>query len=150
MANNKKTMTHNRNPISLQEGKAFIDGVEVMDGIKLEMKFTPNVAENKLLGDRTPSSRWLGGKYTGSMTRRRSTNFLEDKIKEYMSTGRTPELTIQGIMTDANSDYYQEMGEHTVTAIGCVMTGDLPLIALDTGGEFVEDVIAFNIKDVVF
>lgn len=146
---NDKTMTYNRNPISLRDGKAFIDGVEVMDSIKLEIKFTPDVAKNALLGDKTESSRWLGGSYSGSITRRRSTNFLEEKIKDYINTGKTPELTIQGVMTDKNSDYYQENGDHTVTAVGCVMTGDLSLLSLDRSGEFVEDVIGLNIKDVI-
>jgi hypothetical protein len=143
------TMTHNRNPISLREGKAFIDGVEVLDGIKLNIKFTPDVWTGKQLGDRSNSSRWLGYQITGSITRRRSTNFLEDKIREYKQTGVTPELTIQGIMDDQNSDYYAENGTHTVTVIGCVLTGDLNLIDLDSGGEVVEDTIAFNAKDVV-
>jgi len=35
------TMSHNRNPLSMREGKAYINGVEVLDSIKLESKFTP-------------------------------------------------------------------------------------------------------------
>ena len=54
------TMSHNRNPLSMREGKAYINGVEVLDSIKLEIKFTPEVWTGKQLGDRTNSSRWLG------------------------------------------------------------------------------------------
>ncbi|MCM1227690.1 MAG: phage tail tube protein [Clostridium sp.] len=147
MADNR--MKFNRNPMALTQGKAFIDGIEVLDGIKFEIKFTPKVASASYIGDQTPSSRWIGGSFTATMTRYRSTNFLEDKIREYMQTGITPEIKLQGVMTDKNSDYYAEHGEHTITAVGCVMTGDLSLISIDTGGEFVEEVIGFNIKDVI-
>lgn len=142
-------MEYNKNPISLREGHIFIDGVECADSVKCEIKFTPDVWTGKQLGERTPSSRWLGYAITGSITRRRSNNWLREKIKEYKASGATPELTIQGIMDDANSDYYAAHGTDTVTAVGCVLTGDLPLTALDSGGDIVDDVIAFNAKDIM-
>lgn len=91
-------MQYNNNPISLREGKAFIDGVEVMDSIKMEIKFTPDVWTGRQLGERTPSSRWLGCDITGTMTRRRSTNWLKEAIKRYNKTKETPEFTIQDII----------------------------------------------------
>lgn len=142
-------MEYNKNPISLREGKVFIDGVEVADSVKAEIKFTPDVWTGKQLGERTDSSRWLGYKITVSITRRRTNNWLRVKLKEYKATGATPEMTVQGIMNDENSDYYASYGADTVTAVGCVMTGDLPLTALDSGGQVVDDVIAFNAKDVL-
>lgn len=142
-------MEYNKNPISLREGKVFIDGVEVADSVACTIKFTPDVWTGKQLGERTNSSRWLGYNITGSITRRRSTNWLAEKIKEYRNSGATPEMKIQGIMNDANSDYYAAHGTDTVTCVGCVLTGDLPLTALDSGGEVVDDVIAFNAKDIV-
>lgn len=142
-------MEYNKSPISLREGKIFIDGVECADGVKCDIKFTPTVWSGTQLGERTPSSRWLGYAITGSITRRRSNNWLREKIKEYKASGATPELTIQGIMDDTNSDYYRDFGTDTVTAVGCVLTGDLPLTALDSAGEIVDDVIGFNAKDVM-
>jgi hypothetical protein len=141
-------MQYNKNPISLREGKAFIDGVEVMDSIKIQIKFTPDVWTGRQLGERTPSSRWLGATITGTMTRRRSTPWLKEAIKKYMDSKETPEFTIQGIMNDENSDYYADNGAETVTCLGCVLTGDLNLIDLDSSGNVVEDSIAFNIKDI--
>jgi len=143
------SMEYNKSPISVREGKAYIDGVEVLDSNKLEIKFTPDVWTGKQLGERTPSSRWLGYSITGTMTRRRSTNWLKEKIKEYMASGATPELTIQGIANDENSDYYAANGTDTVTAVGCVLTGDLNLTNLDSGGDILDDVINFNVKDIV-
>ena len=142
-------MQYNKSPISLREGKVFIDGVEVLDSVVCQITFTPDVWTGKQIGERTNSSRWLGYDIKGSITRRRSTNWLESKIREYKKTGKTPELTIQGVMNDQNSDYYQTFKTNTVTAVGCVLTGDLPLTRLDSNGEVVDDVIAFNAKDIV-
>lgn len=142
-------MEYNKSPMSLREGKIFIDGVECADGVKCTINFTPTVWSGTQLGERTPSSRWFGYTITGSITRRRSNNWLREKIKEYKASGATPELTIQGIMDDTNSDYYRDFGTDTVTAVGCVLTGDLPLTALDSAGEIVDDVIGFNAKDIM-
>ncbi|KAB0577229.1 tail tube protein [Fusobacterium naviforme] len=142
-------MEYNKNPISLREGKVFIDGVEVLDSVNCTIKFTPDVWTGKQLGERSPSSRWLGYTITGTITRRRSTNWLESKIKQYLKDGGTPELKIQGVMNDENSDYYAKYGSNVVTCVGVVLTGDLPLTALDSGGEVVDDSINFNAKALV-
>lgn len=142
-------MQYNKSPISLREGKVFIDGVECMDSVKCDIKFTPKVWSGGQLGEQTNSARWIGYAIAGSITRRRSTPWLKEKIQEYIKSGRTPELTIQGIMDDKNSDYYAENGSDVTTAVGCVLTGDLPLTTLDSGGEIVDDVIAFSAKDIV-
>lgn len=143
------TMQYNKNPISMREGKVFIDGLEVLDSVKCEIKFTPDVWTGKQLGERTPSSRWLGCQITGNITRRRSTPWLREAIQRYNRTKETPEFTIQGIMNDENSTYYEGNGAETITCVGCVLTGDLNLINLDSGGDVVDDNIAFNVKDIV-
>lgn len=140
---------YNANPIALSEGKVFIDGVQVLTGVKCEIKFTPEVWTGKVLGERSPSSRWTGYTITGSITQRTSTPWLKEKIQQYQKDGVTPEMTIQGVMDDKGSDYYQEYGSDTVTAVGCVLTGDIPLMALDTAGGAREDAISFNAKDVI-
>lgn len=142
-------MKYNKSPISLREGKVLIDGVVCIDCIKADVKFAPDVWSGTQLGERTPSSRWLGGKITGTITQRRSTPFLKEKIAKYLKTGQTPEMTIQGIMNDIGSDYYAQYGSDVTTAVGCVLTGDLPLTALDSGGEVVDDSLAFSAKDIV-
>lgn len=142
-------MQYNKSPISMKEGKVLIDGVECLDSVSCTIQFTPEVWTGKALGEKTSSSRWTGYAITGNITRRRSTPWLHEKIAEYKASGRTPELTIQGIMNDKGSDYYAEHGAYTVTAVGCVLTGALPLTALDSGGDVVNDSIAFNAKDVI-
>ena len=142
-------MEYNKAPISLREGKVFIDGVEVFDAVKANIKFTPDTWSGRQLGERTPSTRWLGYSIVVELTRRRSTPWLKDVIKRYIADGITPEFTVQGIMDDRSSDYYAEAGTDTVTAVGCVLTGDLPLTALDSEGTVVDDSVTFNAKDIV-
>ena len=141
-------MQYNHAPISLREGHVFLDGVEIADSITCTINFTPDVWTGRQLNELTPSSRWIGYAITGTIGRRRSTRWLEDKISEYMQTHETPEMTIQGVMDDPNSDYYKTYGASTVTCVGCVLTGDLPLTMLDSGGEVV-DSLGFNAKDVL-
>lgn len=140
---------YNKSPISLREGKVFIDGVECMDSVKCDIHFTPEVWTGKQLGERSSSNRWLGYAIAGSITRRRSTPWLKEAIKKYIKTGRTPEFTVQGIMNDENSDYCADFGSDAITAVGCILTGDLPLTALDSAGEIVDDTISFSAKDIV-
>lgn len=142
-------MQYNKSPISLREGKLFIDGVECADSVKVEIKFTPDVWSGRQLGEQTQSSRWLGYAITGTITRRRSTPWLKEAIQKYKSAKATPEFTIQGIMDDENSDYYDSYGSDVTTVVGCVLTGDLPLTVLDSDDQVVDDAISFNGKDIV-
>ena len=142
-------MQYNHAPISLREGHIYLDGIEIADSISCEINMTPDVWQGRQLGELTPSSRWLGYAITGTITRRRSSKWLEEKIREYQQTHETPEMTIQGVMEDRNSDYYKEYGTNVVTCVGCVLTGNLPLTRLDSGGNVVEDQVSFNAKDIV-
>lgn len=143
-------MKYNKNPISLREGSVFIDGTKILDGVSCTVKFTPETWSGKGIGEHSNSTRWLGYGITVDITRYRSTNWLKSKISEYKSTGATPEMTVQGIMSDANSDYYAEYGNDVCTCVGCVLTGDLPLTALDSSGDVVKDSVTMNAKDVIF
>ena len=67
-------------------------------------------------------------------------------VQGYINTGVTPELTIQGIADDQGSEYYANNGSDTVTVAGCVPTGDLTLLLLDSGGQVLDDSFGFNAK----
>ena len=141
---------YNANPVALSEGKIFVDGVQIADGVKFELKFTPKVWSGKVLGERSSSSRWLGYEITGTITRRVMTPWYKEIVQKYQKDGVTPEMTIQGVMDDKGSDFYQKYGSDVVTAVGCVFTGDIMLMALDTSSDGVrEDAISFNAKDVI-
>lgn len=137
-------MNYNKRPISLREGKVFVNGIAIYDDVACTITFTPEVWTGKQLRDKTSSSVWLGVTITGSITRRRVTPWLKEIIQEYLRTGVTPEFTIQGVQNDRNSDYFREHGSETVTAVGVVLTGDLNLLQLDGAGDVLNDVISFN------
>jgi len=143
-------LQHNLQPISLNNGAVFLDGVRVMDSIRCEISFTPEVWSGKQLGDRTNSSRWLGYNISGSITRRRTTAWLKDLIKGYIRSGRTPEFTITGRVNDPGSDYGARFGSDTVTAVGVIFTGDLPLINLDAdSNDVLNETISFTARNIV-
>jgi hypothetical protein len=143
-------MTHNRSPISVRDGKVFIDGVEVMDGATCTITITTDTWTGRFLGDRTPSTRMLGYSVKGTITRGRTTAFLKDYIQKYRDTGITPEFTVQGVSDDPGSDYQADSGKPlAVTVVGCVLTGDINLLDLNSDGDILKDTINFNAKDVI-
>lgn len=139
----------NKSPVSMREGSVFLDGALVADSCKLNIVFTPKVWEGKTLGERGTNRRWLGYDITGTIEQWKTTPLYKKKIMEYISTGATPEFTIQGISEDKNSDYYENMGgSDSITVIGVVPTGDITLMDLDTDGEVMKESIKFGAYDV--
>jgi hypothetical protein len=140
----------NRKAISLKEGSVYVNGTEIIDAAKLSIVYTPVVSESRRLSSKGVDRRYIGRDITGTLDEYRSTKWLREVIDSYELEGITPELTIQGIREDKDSDFYSENGEgETVTVTGAVLTGDLNLIDLDTDGELVKDSIAFGAKNMV-
>lgn len=139
----------NKNHISLKEGSAFIDGVKVLEAIKLSVVVTPEVWSGRSLGEKGKSRRWLGIDVTGSLSEYKSTPWYKEKVNQYIKTGKTPEMVIQGIQDDKNSDFYEAYGSETVTLKGCVITGDIPIFDLDTDGEVVKNQVSFGAHDII-
>lgn len=100
-----------------------------------------------MLGDKGTNRRWLGRDITGSIDEYRTTARWNNIVKQYENSGITPELTIQGIRTDKDSDFYEVSGSESVTVTGAVLTGDINLISLDTDGDVVKDSISFGAKN---
>lgn len=140
-------MGENKKPLSLKEGKIFIDGIEVIDAAKLTINYVPTVWAGKMLGDKGTNRRWLGRDITGTLDEYKTTPRWTNMVKQYEQTGKTPEMVIQGIRTDKDSDYYDLSGSESVTITGVVITGEIPLLALDTDGEVVKDSIPFGAKN---
>jgi hypothetical protein len=67
-------------------------------------------------------------------------------VNGYIKNGVTPEMTIQGVQTDVNSDFYANNKSEKVTCVGCVPTGDINLIDMDTEGDVVKESITFGAK----
>lgn len=140
---------YNKAPIHVSEGKAFLDGVEVMDCVTCTITVAVQTWTGKQLGERTPSTKVTGYNPTVNITRRRNTPWLKEMFAKYIKEGKTPEFTIQGIMQDEHSDYYSEHGSDTITAVGCVPTGNLTLLNLNASEDILEDQLTFNAKDII-
>lgn len=138
----------NKSPLSAREGKVFIDGTLVADTCKFQLVFTPKVWEGKTLNEHGTNRRWIGYDITGTIEQWKTNSMFKKKVMNYIKSGKTPEFQIQGKSDDKNCDYYEKKGD-SVTAVGCVMTGDIPLMELDTDGDVVKESIKFGAKDLV-
>lgn len=136
----------NRRPLSAREGKAYIDGVVVYDACKFKVVFKPDVWEGKQLSEQGTNRRWIGYDIEVILEEWKTTNRYKDMVDKYLKSGVTPELTIQGIQTDKNSDFYDRNGSNKITCVGCVPIDDIPLSDMDTDGDVVKDSVKFGAK----
>lgn len=146
-----KEKRYNDRPILVTEGDIFLDGIKIYDGVTCKIVSHLDTWTGKTLSSRGKrSSRTKNVTYDGTIKRRRKTPWAREILQKYLDSGKTIEFTIQGIQSDKDSDYYEEHGAETITAVGCVLTGDITLLELDAEGEVLDDELNFNIFDVVF
>ncbi len=136
----------NSRPLSAREGKAYIDGVVVYDACKFKVVFKPDVWEGKQLSELGTNRRWIGYDIEVTLEEWKTTNRYKDMVDKYLKSGVTPELTIQGIQTDKNSDFYDRNGSNKITCVGCVPIDDISLSDMDTDGDVVKDSVKFGAK----
>lgn len=136
----------NRAPLSAREGKVFLDGTLIADTCKFKVVFKPDVWSGSQLSEPGTNRRWIGYDIEVTIEEWKTTRRYRTMIDEYLKSGKTPELTIQGVQTDENSDFYASNKGETVTCVGCVPTGDMNLIDMDTEGDVVKESITFGAK----
>ena len=138
----------NRSPLSAREGKVYLNGVMIADACKFKVVFKPDVWSGKQLSERGTNRRWTGYDIEVTIEEWKTTRRYRTLIDQYLKSGKTPEVTIQGVQTDTNSDFYTKNKSEKVTCIGCVPTGDINLIDMDTEGDVVKESITFGAKRV--
>lgn len=136
----------NSSPLSAREGKVYIDGVLVADSCKFKVVFKPDVWSGKQLSERGTNRRWIGYDIEVQVSQWKTNRMYRTMIDKYLKDGTTPEMTIQGIQDDKNSDFYATNKSEKVTCVGCVPTGDINLIDMDTEGDVVKEEIIFGAK----
>lgn len=133
------------NPQLKSEGKVFLDGELVAEAKKLLIKVTLNNAKSKPLGNKTEKTRTCGYTISVEMGAYKTSKFGVDIIKKYIDKGITPEFTIQAMNNDSGSDYFKQFGNDVVTVVGCVPTGDLTVLDLDSSStDYVEETFSFS------
>lgn len=145
MANTNRV---NSSPLSAREGKVYIGGVLVADSCKFLVVFKPDVWSGKQLSEHGTNRRWIGYDIEVQISQWKTTRMYRTMIDKYLKEGITPEMTIQGIQTDKNSDFYLTNKSEKVTCTGCVPTGDINLIDMDTDGDVVKEEITFGAKKI--
>ena len=138
----------NSSPLSAREGKVYIDGILIADSCKFKVTFKPDVWSGKQLSEPGTNRRWIGYDIEVQITEWKTTRRYRGMVDKYLKTGATPEFMIQGIQTDKNSDFYAANKSEKVTCVGCVPTGDINLIEMDTDGDVVKEDITFGAKKV--
>lgn len=139
----------NTSPLSAREGKVYVNGTLVADSCVFKVVFKPDVWEGKQLGRKGTNRRWIGYDIEVTIEQWKTNCFYREQINEYIKSGKTPELTIQGIQEDPNSDFYDLNGAEEVTCVGCVPKDDINLIDCDTEGDVVKESITLGAYDIV-
>lgn len=140
----------NKSPVSAREGSVYLDGSQVADACKFKVSFVPKLWEGKSIGENGTNRRWMGYDIKVTIEQWKTTPLYKKKILEYIETGATPEFKIQGISDDKNSDYYANNGgSDVITLIGCVPTGEISLMELDTDGDVMKESIEFGAYDMI-
>lgn len=133
------------NPMLKTEGKLFIDGEEFAQAKKVLIKVSLNNSTSKPLGVKTEKTRTTGYKITVEVGMYKTNKFGASIVKNYLDKGLTPEFTIQALNNDRGSDFFKQYGNDVVTVVGCVPTGDINLLDLDSSStDYVEETINFN------
>lgn len=152
MSRPNEPVKYNDKPIMLANGKVYDgDGHEVLDAVTFTISAHLKNWTGKTLGaDGKRSTRVTGVEYDGTITRRKTTPWTKQFIQDFKD-GKVTEFTVQGQIADQDSDYYAKYGNETVTAYGCIPTGDLTLFEANVDSEDARnDTINFNIYDVVY
>lgn len=144
-------MVENRRHISLRQGKVAWEGETLLDSCKMSITYKLEVSETKSLGEMGTNRKWIGRDIEVTIEEYRSTRRTANIINDFENSGKTPEFSVQGIMDDKDSDYYDMYQEgETVTVTGCVPKGDLKVLELDMDGDVMKESITLGGKKINF
>lgn len=136
--------------MSAREGRGFVNGKKVTSLLKLNAVFTPEITDKRTVGQKGTSSKVVGYAITGTITQFKATRWLRDAIKQYLTTGIFPQMDIQAVSDDSDSDFHNSFGEERIQLIGVQLTGDLPIIDIDAEGEEIQEEISFSASEIRF
>lgn len=131
-----------KNTISAKEGRFFLDGVEMLNCIKLELTIEKDKAEIKRLGVRMTGHKTTGMSGSGTMTEYHATSAMGLLLQKYKDTGE--DLYLDGIVVV--DDVSSGRGVERIALTG--INFDSATIAnIDAEGEVIKDEVPFTIED---
>lgn len=130
------------NTISAKEGRFFLDGEEVVNGIKLELEVEKEKVEIKRLGKRMTGHKSVGLSASGTITEYKATSKWVKVMQKFKDTGEDVYLTGVAILNDKASG----RGAEVITIRG-INIDSATLINMDAEGDVIKDEIPFTIED---
>lgn len=128
--------------ISAREGRGFINGEEILSGVKFELTAEKNKVEVNRLGNRIVGNKATSLKITGNITEYKTTSRYAKMMKQYKETGEDVYFTLQGVTDDKGSG----RGTERVMAYDCNIDSAM-ILNLDAEGELIKDEIPFTAED---
>ena len=133
---------NSQNTISAKEGRFFLDGIETLNSIKLELNVEKEKLEIKRLGKRMTGHRAIGISGSGTITEYHATSNIGLLLQRYKDTGEDVYLDGIVVVDDRSSG----RGTERIALVG--INFDSAAIAnLDADGDVIKDEIPFTIED---
>lgn len=130
-------------------GIIYFNGKKREDGVKFNLKANVETHQSKVLSQPGKTTRTTGISYSGQLTFRKTSPWLITYINNIREHGEAQPFTLQFIVSDPGSDYYKKHGAQRLTAIDCMLTGDIPLIEADADGDIINETLDFTARDII-
>ena len=131
-----------QNTISAKEGRFFLDGVEMLNCIKLEITIEKDKSEIKRLGVRMTGHKTTGLSGSGTMTEYHATSNMGLLLQKYKDTGE--DVYLDGIVVVDDPSSGRGVERIALTGINF----DSATIAnIDAEGEVIQDEVPFTIEN---
>lgn len=128
--------------ISAKEGRGFINGEEIINGVKFELVVEKEKVEVKRLGNRVTGNKAVGMKVTGNITEYHATSRYAKMLKQYKATGEDVYFTLMGVVDDKGSG----RGTERIVAYDCNIDS-ATILNIDAEGELIKDEVPFTAED---
>ena len=129
--------------ISVKEGRAFMDGEELLNMIKFEIDAEKTKIEIPIAGRRTKSNKTVGLKLAGTIKQYKKNSVFGKMIEQYKDTGVDVYFDMEGVLDDPASGLEPER----VVAKGCNIDS-ATIMAIDIeSDDVIKEEISFTLED---
>jgi hypothetical protein len=131
-----------QNAISAKEGRFFLDGIEMLNGVKFELNIEKDKVEIKRLGVRMTGHKTTGMSGSGTMTEYHATSNIGIMLQRYKDTGEDVYLDGIAVIEDKSSG----RGVERIAVTG-INFDSAAIVNIDAEGDVIQDETPFTIED---
>lgn len=131
-----------QNAISAKEGRFFLDGIEMLNGVKFELNIEKDKVEIKRLGVRMTGHKTTGMSGSGTMTEYHATSNIGIMLQRYKDTGEDVYLDGIAVIEDKSSG----RGVERIAVTG-INFDSAVIVNIDAEGDVIQDETPFTIED---